>query len=168
MFPQGTTESKDAQMCASQGVGRHRTILYGGGAVDRLSSSEDRLNGTKNGREYERVCGGFLSTVYLEQGRNRSAEYLGDLSCPLLIPKPSLTMSTIYVLVLTRTGCASVLNTNWFPLPGCTCQAASSANAMYEYFITSANRKLSWLSYRLPPLAAFTSVRPENPESVRQ
>lgn len=38
----------------------------------------------------------------------------------------------------------------------------------YAYFITSANRKLSWLSYRPPPFTALTLVNPANPDSVRQ
>lgn len=55
--------------CAHLWVWGATDYLYGGGAVDHLSSIEDLLNGIKNGREYERVCGGFLSGVYLEQGR---------------------------------------------------------------------------------------------------
>jgi len=43
-----------------------------------------------------------------------------------------------------------------------------SAWVRYEYFRTSANRKLSWLLSFEPPLAAFTLVTAAKPESVRQ
>jgi hypothetical protein len=43
-----------------------------------------------------------------------------------------------------------------------------SANVRYEYFITSAYRKLSWLSYLEPPPAALTLLTAAKPESVRQ